>query len=490
MHVLILTEGSLEWGMGHLYRCQGFARYFVRKGLAVEWLVNGDARAKQFLSNQAIGIGTLVDWTEAGALDAHLDDCLCAIVDSYHAPRKCYDRIAERVSRRVWIDDEARLVYPGGTVVNPNPLVFQRTGEPMDARATLLSGFEHQLLREEFSQSERREYSADVRRVLVMMGGTDLRQLSPRVVETIQEALPGVSVDVVVPSAEQRSSWSHLASSRCSLHGVRSAIEIRELMRVADLAVTAAGQTLCEAASQGLPILAIGVAENQRIHAEALRRMGVIRFVGWHDDPDLMSRLCEELAQMRNVECRRDLGEKGRSAIDGRGVQRIASTVMDWCELQQLRKAALSDSKLVWEISNQPSVREHSITKGEIPWDEHTRWFENAIINPDLLFFVLEWDGNVVGQLRYKRISADAVGVSISLSQETRGNGIAARMLKEGDVRCFASWPEVASIEAEISPDNAASMKTFLRAGYRNTGERRGYASLPFDLYRKDRQDA
>ncbi len=473
--------------MGHLYRCQGFAKYFVRKGLAVKWLVNGDTRAGQFLANQAIGIGTLVDWTEAGALDVHLDGCLCAIVDSYHAPRECYDRIAERVSHRVWVDDEARLVYPEGTVVNPNPLVVQRTGEPMDAHATLLPGFEHQLLREEFSQSERREYSADVRRVLVMMGGTDLRQLSPRVVETIQTTFPGVSVDVVVPSAEQRNSWSYLASARCSLHGVRSAIEIRELMRTADLAVTAAGQTLCEAASQGLPTLAIGVAENQRIHVEALRRIGVIRFVGWYDNPDLMSRLCEDLAQMRDMECRRDMGEKGRSAIDGRGVQRIASAVMGWCEFQQLRKAVLSDSKRVWGISNQPSVREHSIIKGKIPWDEHARWFEKAIINPDLLFFVLEWDGNVVGQLRYKRISTGAVGVSISLSQEARGNGIAAQMLKEGDVRCFASWPEIEGIEAEISPHNVASTKVFSRAGYLRVNETHEYGGYIFDRYSKGR---
>ncbi len=490
MHVLILTEGSLEWGVGHLYRCLCFARHFVNKGLAVEWLVNGDDRAGQFLASQAIGTGALVDWTGPGALDAYLDGCVCAIVDSYHAPRECYHRIAERVRHRVWVDDEARLVYPEGVVVNPNPLVAQRIGGGMDVPATLLSGFEYQLLREEFSQPERRGYNSDVQRVLVMMGGTDLRHLSPGVVETILATFPDVSVDVVVPSAEQRSSWSHLASAKCTLHGLMSAMEIRDLMRTADLAVTAAGQTLCEAASQGLPTLAIGVADNQRIHTEALRRMGVIRFVGWHDDPDLLSRLGEDLSHMRDVGCRRDMGEKGRSAIDGRGVHRIASVVMDWCELQQLRKAVSSDSKRVWGISNQPSVREYSISKGEIPWDEHALWFEKAITNPDLLFFVLEWDGNVVGQLRYKRMSTGVVGVSISLSQETRGNGIASRMLKEGDVRCFASWPEVTSIEAEISPYNAASMKTFLRAGYRNTDERREYADHPFDLYRKDRQDA
>jgi RimJ/RimL family protein N-acetyltransferase len=150
----------------------------------------------------------------------------------------------------------------------------------------------------------------------------------------------------------------------------------------------------------------------------------------------------------------------------------------------------LSDAEQVWRISNQSSVREYSINKREIAWHEHVTWFENAISDPALLFYVLEWNGNVVGQLRYKRISSIAASVSISLSAETRGHGIAAKVLKEGDVRCFASWPEVAVVEAEISPRNAASIKTFLRAGYMKTDELREHVNQPFGIYRKGRQHA
>lgn len=490
MHVLILTEGSREWGLGHLYRCQGFAKHFVGKGIAVDWLVNGDASAERFLASEAIGSGTVLDWTQAGSLDGHLDDCLCAVVDSYHASLECYDRIAEKVPHCIWVDDEARLAYPSGVVVNPNPLVFQRARDSKDGSARLLSGFEHQLLREEFSEAGPREYSKDVRRILVMMGGTDLRQLSPRIVDLLRVVLPEAKVDLVVPSNEQRALWAHLSSPDCILHGVKDAREISELMRSADLAVTAAGQTLCEAASQGLPTLAIGVAENQRLHAEALQRLGAIRLVGWHDDPGLMNLLGADLVRMRDESLRREMGGRGQGAIDGKGVQRIVSAVLDWCELQQLRCAALSDSEHVWRISCQPSVREYSINKGDIPWFEHRIWFENAIRNPELLFYVLEWNGNVVGQLRYKKISSNVAGVSISLSEEIRGHGIAARALKEGDVRCFASWPEVKRVEAEVSPRNVGSIKTFLRSGYIGSDEHREYANELFCIYRKERQHA
>ena len=141
MHVLILTEGSLSWGLGHLYRCLGFARYFANKGSAVTWLVCGDQRAADFLEKHTVGSGVLLDWTKPENLAYYLDGCLCAIVDSYHAPLECYKQIALHVPHCVWVDDSARIAYPRGTVVNPNPLITQQH-DSQAGGSELLSGFE------------------------------------------------------------------------------------------------------------------------------------------------------------------------------------------------------------------------------------------------------------------------------------------------------------------------------------------------------------
>lgn len=490
MHVLILTEGSLSWGLGHLYRCLGFAKHFADKGFTVKWLVNGDGMAADFLAKQAIDQAMLLDWSAPGSLSGHLDGCLCAIVDSYHAPQECYEIIAAAVPHRIWVDDEARIRYPPGTVVNPNPLVARRLEGSRDEGAEILSGFEYQLLREEFSRPSQRMYEEDVRRVLVMMGGTDLRRLTPRVVETVRATLPDAMLDVIVPSDRDRAEWAHLASDQCVLHGTMDARGVCGLMQRADLAVTAAGQTLCEAASQGLPTLAIGVAENQRIHAEALQDAGAIRFVGWHDDPRLLVHLAGALVEARSVSIRRSMGGKGLATIDGKGVRRIVCAAMDWSDRPELRRAVSSDSEKVWKISNHPSVREHSINRSGIPWEEHEAWFSRALVDPELLFHVAELDGEVVGQLRYKRAPGNACAVSISLSPEARGKGVASRLLKEGDSRCFSAWSEIERIEAEISPHNTASAKVFSRAGYLRGDETREHGGNSYGVYRKERRHA
>lgn len=490
MHVLILTEGSQTWGMGHLYRCLGFAKYFAGKDIAVKWLVKGDHRAADFLEKHSIESGLLLDWMKPDNLSVHLDSCLYAIVDSYHAPRDCYERIAMAVPHCVWVDDEARISYPRGTVVNPNPLVSQKREDQQTDCVKLLSGFEYQLLREEFAHSPLRAYGKDIRRILVTMGGTDLRRLTPKVVETIRATLPDAMLDIIVPSDEQRAEWAHLASDGSVLHGAQDAHGVCELMQIADLAVTAAGQTLCEAASQGLPTLAIGVAENQRIHAKALQDAGVIRFVGWHDDTHLLERLATDLAEVRNPAIRSVMGRKGRATIDGKGVQRIACTVMDWSDRPDLRRAIPSDSEQVWTISNHPSVREHSINKDGIPWEKHETWFSAALADPELLFYVAKLDGEVVGQLRYKRVSGSTCVVSISLSPNVRGNGVASRLLKEGDARCFSTWAGIVGIDAEISPCNTASAKTFSRAGYLRSDETHVHGGNLYDVYRKERHHA
>ena len=97
MHVVILTEGSYAWGVGHLHRCLAFAKSFQARGIQTKWLVVGDRNAESFFESQQCGEAVLMDWHDCVQLDPYLQDCFCAIVDSYHAPIECYNQIARDV---------------------------------------------------------------------------------------------------------------------------------------------------------------------------------------------------------------------------------------------------------------------------------------------------------------------------------------------------------------------------------------------------------
>jgi len=371
LQVLIFTEGSQQWGLGHLNRCLGFARYFQSLGIAVRWVVLGDELAQVFFEELNCGDVSFSNWHNPLSVCKEIDNCFCAIVDSYHAPLEVYLAISNSVRHCIWIDDEARLNYPRGFVVNPNPLVVQRQSRDGSQGYGLLTGFAFQVLRQEFSQPFERSYASSIQRVLVLMGGTDLRELTPLVVNCIEKLIPCACIDVVVPNASQREKWKKLENEKCHLLGTQTADKIRKLMLESDLAVTAAGQTICETAAVGLPTLAIGVVDNQRLHSQALSEAGAVRMVGWYDQKDLQQRLCNELWAVIIQSEREKMGRHASMVVDGNGASRAIAAVLGWSDRLQLNLATLDDSRSVWEISNDPSVRRFSIQKNQIPWNEH-----------------------------------------------------------------------------------------------------------------------
>jgi len=130
-------------------------------------------------------------------------------------------------------------------------------------------------------------------------------------------------------------------------------------------------------------------------------------------------------------------------------------------ETIRVRPAELRDMERVFELSNDPLVRVHSIHKEPIAWETHVAWFVRTLANVNRKFFVAETtDGGFVGQVRFDREDG-AWLVSISVVGEFRGKGLAGDMLR-------ASMGRVASgrFVAEIAPDNAASRRLFVSAGF------------------------
>jgi len=93
-------------------------------------------------------------------------------------------------------------------------------------------------------------------------------------------------------------------------------------------------------------------------------------------------------------------------------------------------------------------------------------------------------EGRVCGQVRYRNEGCFAT-VSVSLSTQVRGGGEARKLLAQGDLRCLARWPGVQYIEAEVSPENEASLKSFERVGYQKQMIQREHAGSVYQVYWK-----
>jgi len=130
------------------------------------------------------------------------------------------------------------------------------------------------------------------------------------------------------------------------------------------------------------------------------------------------------------------------------------------------------DSKLIWAWRNDPVTRRMSRTSDPIPWESHAAWYAGTD-SRILMAFV---DGAPVAMLRF-----DDGEISINLDPAMRGKRLGEPILVAGCTYGFVTLG-LASIRAEVKPDNLASIKIFERAGFVPDGDHDGLRR-----YRKER---
>lgn len=129
-----------------------------------------------------------------------------------------------------------------------------------------------------------------------------------------------------------------------------------------------------------------------------------------------------------------------------------------------VRPVCAADVEHVHRLSNEPSVRDSSFRSAAIPWSEHVSWFEAALVDPALDFYVAEIGGELAGQIRFRVAGAQAT-VSISVDPRFRGRGVGAALYRHG-LASLRKRRAVEEIVAMIKIRNAESIAFFERLGF------------------------
>jgi RimJ/RimL family protein N-acetyltransferase len=140
-----------------------------------------------------------------------------------------------------------------------------------------------------------------------------------------------------------------------------------------------------------------------------------------------------------------------------------------------LRKAILEDSPLILAWRNEPTTIPWMGATRPLSFEEHDSWFRKVIDDPRSLFFVIEAEGEPVGQIRYYlESSPDGAGqaakVSLNLTHRVHGRGIASVAFKTGSERVRESG-FARRVFARVRVDNKASIKALENAGFEKKGE-------------------
>ncbi len=305
--LLILTEGGRHKGLGHVVRCGAYAEEWLARGGEVAWVIDGDDLAEP--AARDFGAVAVHPWLGQAVNVAKGSDAI--IVDSYAVEPPEAARLAAGAAPVAFVDDLRRIAYGGGLVINAVP-----EGEPPPGDgAEWLVGPDWQPLRRAFrTPAPRGAIRAEVERVLVIMGGTDARDLGGHIATIARR---------VFPDADIRLAGADTAPAGARALGRLSAGEMRAEMSACDLAISAAGQTLWELARCGAPTVMVGVADNQRLNRRGWP--GLVGFVdaGVWNEPDFAERLSQACQTLQGCDERSAVSERSQEAVDGLGAVRL-----------------------------------------------------------------------------------------------------------------------------------------------------------------------
>lgn len=321
--LVIFTEGDLVRGLGHVSRCSAYAAAWRARGGEVLWVLDGDEAAVAMTG--ATEARTAAWQDDVAAVLRDLTPGV-ALVDSYSTTDAVLAEIDAWAGTAVFIDDLGRQ-YPGGLVVHAAP---DRTGgRDSGAGGAWLQGPEWQPLRPAFwDLPPRPSARAEVERILVIMGGGDLRGLGVSMAALAAEAYPRAAIDLVLAPGQTEPGHPRMASHR----GIDAA-SMAALMIRADLAISGSGQTIFELARCGVPTIMVGIADNQRPNLEHWPRLCGFVSAGVWDDPDLSRHVRAGLMGLAEASARQAVSDRAGAVVDGQGVRRLLD------RLDQFRKA-------------------------------------------------------------------------------------------------------------------------------------------------------
>lgn len=456
MNVVILTEGGKDIGFGHVTRCSSIYQAFEQFHIVPKFIINGDDSVKSILPNFNVDI---INWLEDLSVISKAD---IVIADSYLANIDIFEEISNKVPLVAYVDDNNRLNYPKGIIVN-GTLDASNMNYQKREDIRYLIGNEFIPLRKDFWDIPKLKINDSIENILITMGGNDLRNLTPKILELLNCQFPSVIKKIIIAdSFENTSEIENLKDTSVELFYSPNSSQIIDIMSSVDLAISASGQTLYELACIGVPTIAIGIIDNQKNNIKNWKKQGFIEYTGCWNDEMLLENILNEIRYLQDKNIRYDKKLLGIRAVDGKGSLKIAKSILNefYNNYSIFREVKKEDCFKIFEIANDDEVRQSSFNSEKIKLDNHKIWFNNILKDNSVKFYVLEFKNDLIGQLRLNYDEEFPV-ISISLNKEYRGLGLSKILLSKGLDLVDGK------VIAYIKKDNLRSISFFKSMGFK-----------------------
>jgi len=318
MKLIVFTDGGRNIGFGHLSRCIAIAEAFKVNEIDAEFYINGDNSVEVFLQNKFY---KLVNWYDENRINNYPIENNIILIDSYIPEKLFYERVKKNAALTIAIDDAYRLDYNVDVVLNGS--IGARLLNYHEAKNTeYWLGVKYQALRKEFWNIEKVNIKRNIRSILIMYGGTDVRNLSNITIDYLKRINENFQVAVLLGN-RVKIEENHNIRKVCKL----SAFELKEMLFQTDLVISAAGQSLYEFARMGVPAIAIKIIDNQSTNIAGWLHKSFIEYIGdWKEFT--FNSLQNGMNKLDSYEERKKRNIEGPKIVDGQGAMLISNKVL------------------------------------------------------------------------------------------------------------------------------------------------------------------
>jgi UDP-2,4-diacetamido-2,4,6-trideoxy-beta-L-altropyranose hydrolase len=352
MNIIIRTDASINIGTGHVIRCLTLADELRQKGTDINFICReGPGDLINYIENRGYKVYQLpseIDIeTDRRLIKEILSDYEIKpdwlIIDHYDIDISWEHPLRKYVKKLMVIDDLANREHDCDLMLDQN--YSQNEGRynglvPEDCIHLL--GPEYAILHPQFRKARGglRKRDGGVNRILIFMGGADPKNVTSKVLRAIHLLdRPDIAIDVVIGNLspyhdEIKTLASKIPNTICH-HNVEN---MAKFMSSADLCIGAGGTTTWERCCEGLPTIAIILAENQKGISESLDKEGALINLGWYYNvtENNIKEIIEGLID--NPQKMVSMSDKSRRLVDGEGVNRVCVAMISDRNQYKLKK--------------------------------------------------------------------------------------------------------------------------------------------------------
>lgn len=340
--ILIRVDASLSIGLGHLLRCVSIAEYlksidkkvlFLSKTGYLKKLIS-DNGFDLILLDQNISIEDELTEIERIINDKIISTVLLDINNFYSfTDLRSYEYyLGQLKTLKLYLisfEDPYNCVHTSDIIVIPY-LASDKQGLATKENTKYLLGLKYYVLRSEFLNVNPIKILRKTRSLLITMGGADPKNITMKVLNSLKDLKMKLNLKIVISDLyqlkeEDINSLLHNYPGDYSI--IRNADNMARLMAESDIAIINSGLTKYETLSVGLPTVVIS---NNDYHSELMEdfdNYNVIIHLGEVDKLDDKKILDAAISLATNYKVRLQMSERGKSLLDGHGVERIIAEI-------------------------------------------------------------------------------------------------------------------------------------------------------------------